>query len=93
VNLFLENGSTFETKDNFRRTPLSWAASNGNYAIVKLLLNENANERIKRVTHRCCWHGDLGMRSPSFSSLLRLHSHHSGNTRLCIAALGRSSGT
>ena len=37
VKLLLEKGAELESKDRDGRTPLSWAAENGQEAVVKLL--------------------------------------------------------
>jgi ankyrin repeat protein len=39
--LLASNGAEPDSKDNFGRTPLSWAAQKGNEAVVKLLLATN----------------------------------------------------
>ncbi|KAF2807096.1 purine and uridine phosphorylase [Mytilinidion resinicola] len=38
MKTLLEDGIDVESKDSFRRTPLSWAAGNGHEAVVELLL-------------------------------------------------------
>ncbi|KAH9209727.1 hypothetical protein DL95DRAFT_394123, partial [Leptodontidium sp. 2 PMI_412] len=40
VTLLFEKGAELETKDNYGRTPLSWAAINGHAAVVALLLEK-----------------------------------------------------
>jgi ankyrin repeat protein len=47
VKLLLEKGAELETKDNVSRTPLSYAASNGQEAVVKLLLEKGAELETK----------------------------------------------
>jgi ankyrin repeat protein len=43
----LANMEPFDSRDTYGRTPLSWAASHGHQAIVKLLLEKNANIETK----------------------------------------------
>jgi ankyrin repeat protein len=48
VKLLLKKGAELETKSRFdRRTPLSWAAGNGQEAVVKLLLEKGAELETK----------------------------------------------
>ena len=47
VQLLLEKGAEIEAKDNYGRTPLSWAAENGHEATVKLLLEKGAEIEAK----------------------------------------------
>jgi ankyrin repeat protein len=42
VKLLLEKGAELESKDEYGRTPLSWAARNKHEAMVKLLLEKGA---------------------------------------------------
>jgi ankyrin repeat protein len=47
VKLLLEKGAELEAKDEDSPTPLSWAARNGNEAVVKLLLERGAELETK----------------------------------------------
>ncbi|CZR66737.1 related to ankyrin [Phialocephala subalpina] len=47
VKLLLEKSAKLETKDNYGRTPLSWAAGNGHEAVVELLLEKSAELETK----------------------------------------------
>ena len=42
----LHKNANVESKDTSDRTPLSWAAENGHEAVVKLLLDKNAEHRV-----------------------------------------------
>jgi ankyrin repeat protein len=42
VKLFLDKGADVESKGQDGRTPLSWAAENGDGAVVQLLLKKGA---------------------------------------------------
>jgi ankyrin repeat protein len=43
VGILLEKNDDIDSKDDYNRTPLSWAARNGHEAIVKLLLEKGAD--------------------------------------------------
>ncbi|KAH6718700.1 hypothetical protein BKA61DRAFT_652397 [Leptodontidium sp. MPI-SDFR-AT-0119] len=47
VALLLEKGAELETKDNYGRTPLSWATEHGHAAVVALLLEKGAELETK----------------------------------------------
>jgi ankyrin repeat protein len=47
VKLLLEKGADLEAKDEFGRTPLSWAAEEGHEGVVKLLLEKGADLEAK----------------------------------------------
>ena len=47
VKLLLEKGADIESKDDYGRTPLSWAAEGGHKAVVKLLLEKGADMESK----------------------------------------------
>jgi len=42
VKLLFERGAQIENINNYRRTPLLWAAANGYKIVVKLLFEKNA---------------------------------------------------
>ena len=56
MKLLLEKGAELESKDEYGRTPLSWAAENGHEAVVKLLLEKGAELESKdnRMVGRRC---------------------------------------
>jgi ankyrin repeat protein len=43
----LENGHDLNSKDSYGQTPLSWAVDNGHEAVVKLLLEKDAELETK----------------------------------------------
>jgi ankyrin repeat protein len=47
VKLLLEQGAELETKENYSRTPLLYAAGYGHEAVVKLLLEKGAELETK----------------------------------------------
>ena len=44
MKLLLLEGADVESKDGHSQTPLSWAAQNGDKAVVKLLLKKGAEK-------------------------------------------------
>jgi ankyrin repeat protein len=74
VNLLLENGTNFEAKSKYNRTPLSCAVDKGREAIVKLLLNKDADMEIRAEYDLIVLEFEMEMRQKAVVNLLDIRT-------------------
>lgn len=82
VGLLISHGSDVNFKDQIGRTPLLWAATNGHYELVKMLLENGASVSVFNNRGRTALH--LAIDSSELTimeDIMRLLLHHQANTR------------